>query len=221
MTLLRRAPSRAKNPLARLRLRTAFVRPRKGARAPNYAFALLRPHAGRSPLVIREERAGDVSARERLLDDAFGPARFAKTSEALRAGRAPARGLALAAFHEGALVGTVRLWPVDAGGAPALLLGPLAVAASHRAMGVGGALMRMALARAAALGHRAVLLVGDAPYYARFGFSAALTRDLDLPGPVERARFLALELAPGALAKASGLVRPTGASAEGAGALAA
>lgn len=177
-------------------------------------FAALRPLRGTNELlVVREENAADVPARERLLDAAFGPERFAKTSEILRAGRLPARGLALSAIHNGVLVGTVRLWNVDAGGADALLLGPLAVARSHRSLGVGGVLMREAVARAAASGHSAIVLVGDAPYYARFGFSAELAAGLDMPGPVDRVRFLALELAPGALANAKGLIAATGAKA--------
>jgi predicted N-acetyltransferase YhbS len=190
---------------------SSLARARAIESRPSFAHAELRPHAGRASLALREERAGDAPAREALLDEAFGPDRFARTSESLRAGRSPARGLALVGVHEGALVGTLRLWRVEAGGVPALLLGPLAVARSHRALGVGGALTRMALARAAALGHRAVLLVGDAAYYERFGFSAAPAQGLDLPGPVERARFLALELVPGALAGARGLVVPAGA----------
>lgn len=168
--------------------------------------------ASRPLMAVREERASDVAAREALLDAAFGPARFAKTSEAFRAGRLPARGLSLVADLHGEIIGTVRLWRVDAGDAgAALLLGPLAVSARHRDLGVGGVLMREAIARAAEAGHRAILLVGDEPYYQRFGFSAALTRGLDLPGPVDRARFLGLELKPDALAQARGLVRATGA----------
>ncbi|HEY1944177.1 MAG TPA: N-acetyltransferase [Roseiarcus sp.] len=166
-------------------------------------------------LTIRAERPADVPAREALLDEAFGAARFQKTSVRLRAGRLPAEGLALVAEDGHALIGTVRLWPVRAGGADTLLLGPLAVARSHRCLGVGARLMREATARAAANGHRTILLVGDAPYYARFGFSAALTARLALPGPVERARFLALELLPGSLSDAQGLVIATGARASG------
>ena len=71
--------------------------------------------------------------------------------------------------------------------------------------------MRLGLLRAKELGHRAVLLVGDAPYYERFGFFRAGAEGLELPGPVDLARFLGLELQPGALADASGLVRATGA----------
>jgi len=176
------------------------------------------------PVVIDVEREGDAEARESLLDRAFGPARFAKTCERLRAGRLPASGLSLVArvraLGGGAevgqiigqtLVGTVRLWHVDAGGVPALMLGPLAVDARYRCFGIGARLMEDTLGRAAAHGHRAVLLVGDAPYYERFGFARARTLSLRMPGPVEAERFLGLELAPGALASAHGLVRATGA----------
>ena len=149
-------------------------------------------------------------AREALLDAALAN-RFAKTCERLREGRLPAEDLSFSAVGDGRLVGTVRLWHVSAGpGRRALLLGPLAVDEAHRSEGIGGQLMRHALARAALLGHRAVLLVGDAPYYQRFGFDAEPTRDLWLPGPVDRERFLGLELVPGALDGAAGLVNATG-----------
>lgn len=167
-----------------------------------------RPAAVASPLVIREETRGDFAAREALLNAALGPARFEKTSERLREGRKPARGLALAASLNGKVVGTVRLWHIDAGGAPALLLGPLAVSAEHRSLGIGAALMRSALRCARMRGHKAVLLVGDAAYYERFGFSRARAVALEMPGPVDDSRFLALELAPGALGRAAGKVTP-------------
>ena len=159
---------------------------------------------------IVAEQAVDVFAREILLDEAFGAARFRKTCERLRVGRAPARGLALAAHDDGCLIGTVRLWHVRAGGVPALMLGPLAVAKSHRGLGIGDMLMRNALSRATVRGHRAIILVGDAPYYAKFGFSREAVADLTMPGPVELDRFLGLELAAGALADANGRVIATG-----------
>jgi len=152
-----------------------------------------------------------VDAREALLDAAFGPSRYLKTSERLREDRLPANGLSFAALDGTRLVGTLRLWHVSAGpGRPALMLGPLAVDRACRKGGVGARLMNHALGEAARLGHRAVILVGDAPYYARFGFSADLTENLWLPGPVERERFLGLELAPNALVGARGLVNATG-----------
>ena len=176
-------------------------------------LAALHPLAdGAGVVVLREERGGDLAAREALLDEAFGVARYAKTSEKLREGRLPARGLALSAVCDGELAGTVRLWHVDAGGVPALLLGPLAVSQRHRALGIGGLLMREAIARAKARGHEAILLVGDEAYYRKFDFRADLTGALDLPGPVDRARFLALELNQGCLARAEGVLRATGAA---------
>jgi predicted N-acetyltransferase YhbS len=159
---------------------------------------------------IGEESPFDAAAREALLDEAFGLARAEKTSARLREGRLPAPGLSLVAREGGELVGALRCWRVQAGGRAALLLGPLAVAKSHRSLGIGARLMREALWRAAMLGHKAVLLVGDAPYYARFGFDASLTVGLALPGPVDRARFLAFEIEPGALDGADGMVVASG-----------
>ena len=166
-----------------------------------------------APFAIRAERASDVVAREALLDACFGENRHARTCQRLRDGRLPAEGLAFSAMAEGCLVGTLRLWHVSAGGVRALVLGPLAVEASSRKLGVGTALMVQALAAAKARGHRAVILLGDAPYYARFGFTAAKTGALSLPGPFERERLLGLELAEGALDGAWGMIVPTGAGA--------
>jgi len=154
---------------------------------------------------IRSERSADVAAREALLDVAYGPVRFTKPSQRLRERREPA--LSLVALEQGRVIGTVRLWPVAAGGRPALLLGPLAVHPDSRCRGIGAALMRRALRAAADAGHRAVLLVGDAAYYGRFGFTAAKTGVLAMPGAYEPGRLLALELVPGALDGAHGLVR--------------
>ena len=165
-----------------------------------------------APFAIRAERASDVAAREALLDACFGASRHTRTCQRLRDGRAPAEGLALSAVRQGQLVGTVRLWHVSAGGIPALMLGPLAVEESSRQLGVGAALMDHALAAAKARGHRAVILLGDAPYYARFGFSAARTGELSLPGPFELDRLLGLELREGALDGAWGMVSATGAA---------
>lgn len=159
-----------------------------------------------SPVRLREERPADEAAREALLDDAFGPTRFGKTCERLRDGRRPADGLSLVATAGSRLVGTLRFWHVEAGDREALMLGPLAVCASMRSAGIGRALIEHGLARARRLGHEAVILVGDAPYYERFGFRRDLTRHLQLPGPVDLDRFLGFELVPGALKGAGGRV---------------
>jgi len=167
-----------------------------------------------APFAIRAERASDATAREALLDACFGENRHMRTCQRLRDGRAPDEGLALSAVRKGKLVGTVRLWHVSAGGVPALMLGPLAVDSAHRELGVGAVLMAQALAAARARGHRAVLLLGDAPYYGRFGFSAAKTGALTLPGAFEPERLLALELEEGALDDAWGMIVPTGRAAQ-------
>ena len=166
-----------------------------------------------APFAIRAEEASDVVAREALLDACFGENRSLRTCQRLRDGRAPAEGLAFSAIAEGYLVGTLRLWHVSAGGIPALMLGPLAVEASSRKLGAGTALMDHALAAATTRGHRAVILLGDAPYYARFGFSPEKMAELSLPGPFERDRLLGLELAADALDGACGMIVATGAKA--------
>jgi predicted N-acetyltransferase YhbS len=163
-----------------------------------------------APFAIRGERASDVAAREALLDASFGANRHLRTCQRLRDGHAPAAGLAFSAVRQGRLVGTVRLWHVSAGGVPALVLGPLAVDPSCRKLGIGAALIRHALTAAKARGHGAVVLLGDAPYYDRFGFSTLRTGELSLPGPFERDRLLGLELREGALDGASGMIVPTG-----------
>ena len=161
------------------------------------------------------ETPADVVARENLLDRVMGPERRKKSSEKIRRGRLPAEGLALVARDEaGHVIGTVRLWNVEAGisqqGTPveALLLGPLAVDYTQEGRGIGGALM--AIAEAAGRGHGAILLVGDAAYYERFGFLADRTRHLVMPGPFARDRFLALELKPGWLDGAAGMIVASG-----------
>jgi predicted N-acetyltransferase YhbS len=170
-----------------------------------------------STFIIDAETPADVVARETLLDRAMGADRRLKSSEKIRHGRLPAEGLALVARDEaGHVIGTVRLWNVEAGiardGQPieALLLGPLAVDSAHEGKGIGAALMRAAIGEAHRRDHGAVLLVGDAAYYERFGFFADRTRHLVMPGPFERARFLGLELKAGWLADAAGVIVPCG-----------
>jgi len=162
-------------------------------------------------VTLRQERPSDVKAREALLDEAFGDTRYRKSSQRLRDGRLPAEGLSFIAAENRRVLGTARLWHAAcASGQPALLLGPVAVAASSRNRGIGATLVRRAIDEAQRLGHGAIILVGDAPYYGRFGFTAEKTGRLRLPGPFERHRLLALELTPGALDGARGLIRAAG-----------
>jgi predicted N-acetyltransferase YhbS len=161
---------------------------------------------------IDQQSPAVAAAREALLGRAMGLNWKRKTSQKLRRGRRPSEGLAFVARSEdGTLAGTVRLWDVATGdGRPALLLGPLAVDPQLKSAGIGKALMLHAISEAKRLGHKAILLIGDASYYSRFGFSAEKTGQLSMPGPYERHRFLALELVPGALDGAVGTLRPTG-----------
>ena len=162
-------------------------------------------------MTIRHERLSDIDAREALLNQAFGEARTRKSSERLREDRLPAEGLAFVASEGKRLIGTARLWEIACGpDKPALLLGPVAVADDCRNRGIGGALVERAVTTARKLGHAAVVLVGDAAYYSRFGFTPAKTGGLWMPGPFERHRLLALELLPGALDGATGPVSATG-----------
>tara|TARA_R110002020_G_scaffold316361_1_gene531448 strand:+ start:502 stop:1101 length:600 start_codon:yes stop_codon:yes gene_type:complete len=161
--------------------------------------------------VVGEEMQGDANVREALLDRAMGEGRRRKSSEKLRCGRLPSAGLAFVARDDSErVIGSVRLWDVSCGARPMLLLGPLAVEPSCAGQGIGTALMQHAIARAADMDHGAIILVGDASYYARFGFSADKTSGVMMPGPVERNRLLGCELKQGSLDGASGLLIPRG-----------
>ncbi len=138
-------------------------------------------------------------AVEELLDQAFGPGRRTRTAYAVRGATQAIPALSFAALDAGGqLVGSIQCWPVelarDAGGrVPMVMVGPVAVTPALQQAGLGRRLMRAALDAAATTGHdRALMLIGDPEYYARFfGFSAERTGRWRLPGPVERHRLLA------------------------------
>lgn len=161
---------------------------------------------------ITLEQPVHAAAIEKLLDTSFGPKRHTKTVYRLRKNVAPVADLCFVATgtnEAGAevLLGTIRYWPVMLGGqVQALMLGPIAIDEAHRSGGLGGKLIRHSLEAAKALGHRIVILVGDEPYYVRFGFQRDLVAGLSLPGPVDPTRFLGLELVPGALSGVTGMV---------------
>jgi predicted N-acetyltransferase YhbS len=157
---------------------------------------------------ITVERPEDGEEIERLLDLAFGPDRSGKTVYRLREGVEPIAELGGVIREDGRLKGSLRFWPIVIGDrrAPALLLGPVAVAPEDRGRGYARALIWDGLAKARRLGYRIVLLVGDQPYYTQFGFNRRLTLRLSLPGPVDLDRFLGLELEPDALWEIHGMV---------------
>lgn len=141
-----------------------------------------------------QERPSDVPAIDHLYQAAFGPGRYTRAAERLREGNAPLSDLSFIAEEDGALVGSVRFWPVEAGGMAGLMLGPLAVQPHRRRNGMGLALILAGLARAAEAGVPFVILVGDEPYYARAGFKIADLGRFQMPGPVNAKRLLVLEL---------------------------
>lgn len=158
------------------------------------------------PLVIRPEHPDDGSAVERLHARAFGPGRFARTAFRLREGAEPLPDLSFVARVGTFLAGSVRIGPAKAGGRALLALGPLTVDPSFERKGIGSALMRTSLDAARNAGHGLVILVGDRPYYGRFGFVPVPPGRLTLPGPVDPARFLWLELTDGAAQAVGGIV---------------
>jgi len=163
------------------------------------------------PFCIESTNPADHEAIEHLLDLSFGIDRRTKTSYRLREGNRAIEGLSLVVRDEAVgIAGAISFWPVCIGaeGTKALLLGPLAVHPERQNLGIGLELMRAGLARARAMGHRLVILVGDEPYYARVGFRKMPRDRLIMPGPCNPDRLLYLELEPGALAHARGLVLP-------------
>src|ERR1700687_2493023 len=134
----------------------------------------------------RLEKQDDAGAIDGLVAQGFCPGRFAKTAYRFREAVKPVPELALVAERDGRLVATVRYWPIDIGGSAALLLGPVAVRNELRGQGIGIGLMERSLNEARTRGHRAVLLVGDEPYYGRVGFTAIKpTGRITMPGPVD------------------------------------
>ncbi|WEF23700.1 N-acetyltransferase [Paracoccus sp. S3-43] len=146
---------------------------------------------------ICPETPADEPEVEGLYDLCFAPGRTALSSYRLRDG-VPKVGDLCLVLRDGSntLMAAIRFWPVRVGGRPVLLLGPIAVHPTAQGEGLGGLLMRDSLTRARKLGWDRVLLVGDAPYYSRFGF--ARLDDVVMPPPTNPARVLGLELRPGA-----------------------
>ena len=160
-----------------------------------------------SPLTLAPERPADAPLADAVIARAFGPGRYAKAAERLREGNEPIAALSFMAWIAGRAVGCVRLWPIAIGEATGLLLGPIAVEESERSLGIGAALVQHACEAARIAGHKLVLLVGDEAYFGAFGFTAAPTRKVRMPGPVNQARVLVTALQPGATDDLVGFVR--------------
>ena len=154
---------------------------------------------------ISPETPQDEAEVEALYDLCFAPGRTALSSYRLREGVAPVADLCLVLRDDGGIVlAAIRFWPVRVAGRRALLLGPIAVHPTAQGEGLGAILMRDSLARARDLGWSRVLLVGDAPYYSRFGFRKL--GDVEMPPPTNPDRVLGLELRPDAWVDVTGPV---------------
>ncbi|PRY25065.1 putative N-acetyltransferase YhbS [Aliiruegeria haliotis] len=125
---------------------------------------------------------------EALFDLCFAPGREALSSYRLRDGVDPVAELCRVAREDGILSGAIRAWPVRISGHSAALIGPVAVHPTHQGEGLGGAMIRDVVARGAEIGWHRMLLVGDAPYYGRFGFSRL--DDVIMPPPTNPERVL-------------------------------
>ncbi|WCR11661.1 N-acetyltransferase [Paracoccus stylophorae] len=172
---------------------------------------------------ICTETEADEYEVETLYDLCFAPGRTALSSYRLRDGVPRVADLCLVLRDPGGIVvAAIRFWPARIEPAAVLLLGPIAVHPTAQGEGLGGLLMRDSLTRARAMGWDRVLLVGDAPYYSRFGFQRL--DGVVMPPPTNPDRVLGLELRPGAWVGIAGPVTreetPAAASglADGAGA---
>ena len=156
---------------------------------------------------VLPERPADAAAIDTLLDHAFGANRHERTVYKLRIG-APMPELGFVAVADGALLGSLRFWPVALDhGVEGVLLGPLAVEPHLRGRGIGKTLVAHGLEAARRAGHGLCLVSGDPAYYGPFGFVAAPPLGLSLPGAVTEGHFQVKELQPGWLALARGEVR--------------
>lgn len=156
---------------------------------------------------IRLETDGDAPILSALSAQAFGPGRFARSAYRVREGVPPIKALCLCGQLDGKLVGGIRFTAIRVGEQDGgALLGPLVVDPAEKGKGYGRALVEEGLTRARVEGFALVILVGDMSYYARFGFKPVPPGQIVLPGPVDPERLLALELIPGALEGANGLV---------------
>jgi len=160
--------------------------------------------------ITRLERPADAAAIEALQRAAFGPGAYARAAFRVREQAPHDPELSFLTERDGVLLGSVRMTPIRVGDGEAnrgLLLGPLVVDPAHKGQGYGKALMRKVMEEARKGGCPFVVLVGDQPYYWPFGFRPLPAGRLQMPGPVDPARFLIAELKPGAAEPLSGMVR--------------
>lgn len=176
----------------------------------NSSFAVKLPHPSSSvegEIIFSREAPDDDEKIEELNRQAFGPARFTRAAHLIRehGGHDPA--LSFVARLGDKLVGTIRMTPIVVGQARGYLLGPIVVSPDLKSLGLGARLMKLAIDAAKAENAHFILLVGDEPYYRRFGFSQVPKGSVKMPAPVNPARLLAHEFVEGTMASLKGEVR--------------
>ncbi len=155
---------------------------------------------------IFTEAAADKAEIKALHEEAFGPGRYSRTAYRIRERSAGAPVIALTARQGARLAGSIHFTAIAIGGVSgALLLGPLAIAPAYKNKGCGLKLMRQGIEEARKLGFALVILVGDLPYYSRVGFVQVPPGRIELPGPADPSRLLALALEDGALERFYGI----------------
>lgn len=142
-------------------------------------------------LVYLTEDASHDAAINLINEEAFGPGRLTRAAERVREQGPHDRALSFICADAGETIASVRMTPVHAGPVKAHLLGPLAVRPSHKNLGIGRELVRIAVEAARRAGSEAVILVGDPPYYQPLGFRPTKIGSLMMPGPVDPRRLLA------------------------------
>lgn len=156
--------------------------------------------------IIPEEKT-HAREVETLLDLAFGPGRFAKSTYRLREGVEALEGLSFVGMRQEKFIATIRFWPVLIGtDTSALMLGPLAVDPAWRGKGWGLEMIAVGLATAKNFGHDLVILVGDETYYARQGFKKVPPGQVTIPGPCDPQRLLYHELVEGSFSAVNGII---------------
>ena len=159
--------------------------------------------------LTRPEHASDDASIEALHHLSFGPGAYTRAAFRVREQAPHDRALSFVTERDGALIASVRMTPIQVGEGweRGLLLGPLVVDPDYKGRGHGKALMRLAVEEARKARYPFIILVGDQPYYWPFGFRPLPPGKLQMPGPVDPARFLIAELQPGVTDGLSGMVR--------------
>ncbi|MBB4006360.1 GNAT family N-acetyltransferase [Allorhizobium taibaishanense] len=157
-------------------------------------------------LVYLTEDASHDAIIELINAEAFGPGRFVKAAARIREQGPHDRTLSFVCADRGETIASVRMTPVLAGSVTGHMLGPLAVRPSHKCLGIGRELVRIAIEAARRAGSEAVILVGDPPYYMPLGFEKIAYKALEFPGPVDPNRVLVVPLVENVHARLKGAI---------------